>query len=103
MDEIVDLVDRMGAMTKFEFAIEWGALTDAERDEVMALLEQRTAHGKERLERLEENARAYKALLVLLVRSDAPPGMLLPEAIGTGYVGIREVVETINGAAPDFN
>ena len=31
MDEIVDLADRMQAMTEFEFEIEFGALTADER------------------------------------------------------------------------
>jgi hypothetical protein len=66
-DEIADLADRLEAMTGFEFAIEWAALTDAERDEVMALLNERIAHGEERLEGITENVRALKALLVLVM------------------------------------
>jgi hypothetical protein len=100
-DEVTELADRAPEMSEFEFAIEWGSLTGDERDELMALLNGRIAHGEERLEAVNANVGALKALLVLLVQSDAPPGMLLPEAIGSGYIGIREVVETINGAVPD--
>jgi hypothetical protein len=100
MDEIADLADRMEAMTEFEFEIEWGALTGDERDELMALLNGRIAHGEERLEGVNANVGALKALLVLLVQS-APPGMTLPEAIGSGHIGILDVVEAVRGAMPD--
>jgi predicted Fe-S protein YdhL (DUF1289 family) len=105
MDEIADLADRLLAKQRrveeldFEFAIEWGSLTGDERDELLALIEQRRAHREERLQAIEENVGALKALLVLLVRS-APPGMSLPEAIGSGHIGLMEVVETIRGAVP---
>jgi hypothetical protein len=36
-DEIADLADRALAMSEFEFAIEWGSLTEEERDAVRAL------------------------------------------------------------------
>jgi hypothetical protein len=97
-DEIADLADRMEAMTGFEFAIEWAALTDAERDEVMALLNERIAHGEERLEGITENVRALKALLVLVMSNG---GGTVGEALVEGRVTLQEVVEAIRGAVPD--
>jgi hypothetical protein len=35
------------------------------------------------------------------LRSDAPADMLLPEAIGRGYIGIQEVIDAIRGAMTD--
>jgi hypothetical protein len=67
----------------------------------MALLDERIAHREERLEGITETNRALKALFVLWVRSDAPPGMSLPEAIGSGHIRLLEVVEAILGAVPD--
>jgi hypothetical protein len=107
MDEIADLADRMAAKHRrgedpeFEFEIEWGALTGEERDELMALLNERIAHRKERLEGITETNRALKALFVLWVRSDAPPGMSLPEAIESGHIGLLEVIESIRRAGPE--
>jgi len=50
-DEIGDLADRLrGVESEDVFAIEWGALTEEERDAVLALIRQRTAHGEEVLE-----------------------------------------------------
>jgi hypothetical protein len=40
-------------------------------------------------------------LFVLWVRSDAPPGMSLPEAIGSGHIGLLEVIESIRRAVPE--
>jgi hypothetical protein len=97
-DEIADLADRLEAMTGFEFAIEWAALTDAERDEVMALLNERIAHGEERLEGITENVRALKALLVLVMSNG---GGTVGEALVEGRVTLQEVVEAIRGAVPD--
>jgi hypothetical protein len=99
MDEIADLADRMTADAEFEFEIEWGALTGEERDELLALLDERIAHRKERLEHVTETNRALKALLVLNVQR--APGMSLPEAIGSGHIGLLDVIETIRGAVPD--
>jgi hypothetical protein len=62
-------------------------------------MEQRKVHGGERLEALEENIRTLKALLVLQV--ERAPGMTLTAAIGTGCIGILEVIEAIRGAVPD--
>ena len=56
-DDVADLADRTRAMSEFQFAIEWAALTDAERDEFMALMHQRRAHGKEKLEALPREPR----------------------------------------------
>ena len=69
-----------------------------ERDELMALLKQRCSHGEERLEAIGQNVRALQALLVLNV--ERAPGMDLPEAIGSGRIGLLEVVEAILGARP---
>jgi hypothetical protein len=62
MDEIADLADRSRAMSEFEFAIEWGSLTAAEQDAFMDLVKQRTEHGKEVLEALEEETRILRLL-----------------------------------------
>ena len=100
-DEIADLADRMlakhrrGEDAEFEFAIEWGALTDAEREDFMALMRQRIAHREERLDVIEETNRLLTALVMLIVRSNAPAGMTLTEALDAGYVGWMEVIETI--------
>ena len=104
-DEIAALADRTEAKRRrgeeweFEFAIEFGALTGAERDGYMALMNGRIAHGKEVLEALEANVRVLQALLVLQV--ERAPGMDLTEAIGSGRVGIMEVIEAIRNAVPD--
>jgi predicted Fe-S protein YdhL (DUF1289 family) len=97
-DEVVDLADRLRAMTEFEFEIEWAALTGDERDEVMALLNERIAHGQERLEGITENVRALKALLVLVMSNG---GGTVGEALVEGRVTLRDVVEAIRGAMPD--
>jgi hypothetical protein len=67
--------------------------------ELMALMEQRAAHGKERCEAIEAQNRALKELLRLQVRT--APGMSLPEAIGSGHISLLEVVEAIQGVMPD--
>jgi hypothetical protein len=60
-DHIADLADRMRAKQRrgedleFEFALEFGALTEDEREEFVALLNERTAHAKEVLEAIKEN------------------------------------------------
>jgi len=95
-DEIADLADRSRAMSEFQFGIEFAALTDAEREEFMALLEQRTAHGVEKLEAIEANVRAAKALLVLQV--EKAPGMTLAEAVGAGRISIKDTIEAIRSA-----
>jgi hypothetical protein len=98
-DEITELADRAPEMSEFEFAIEWGSLTAVEQDEFMALMRHRRAHGEEKLEAMEETSRALRALLVLNVART--PGMDLPEAIGSGRIGLLEVIDAIRGAVPD--
>lgn len=74
MDEITELADRLRAKQRrgeelgLEFEIEFGALTDDERDEFLALQDQRIAHGEERVEAIEAQNRALKALLRVQVR-----------------------------------
>ena len=78
--------------------IEFGALTDEERDDFLALMDERAAHAEERLEAIEVQNRALKALLRLQVQT--APGMSLREAIGSGHIGLLEVVDAIQGV-PD--
>ncbi len=84
-DAVADLADRARAISDFQFAIEFGALTDAERDEYMALMGQRTAQRKERLEALQENVRIM--------------GLLF--AHQQGAITTLEFVERVRGAVPD--
>jgi hypothetical protein len=104
-DEVADLADRLRAKLRrgedpsYELGIEFAALTAAEQERFIVLIEQRAAHGTEQLEAVEENVRAIKALLVL--QAERAPGMSLPEAIGSGRIGLLEVVEAIRGAVPD--
>ena len=78
-----------------------GALTDEERDDIVALMDERAAHGEEKLEALKENVRVLFALLDLLESSGAPPGTTLGQVLVAGYVSVLEVVESIRGAVPD--
>ncbi len=78
-----------------------GALTGDARDEYVALMDGRIAHGEERLEALAEDNRVLLALLDLVESSDAPPGTTLWEAGQAGYIGVMQVVETIRDAVPD--
>lgn len=54
-DEIAELADRLRAKRRrgeepgLEFEIEFASLTDDERDEFLALLDQRASHGEEKL------------------------------------------------------
>lgn len=96
MDEIADLADRCRSMSEFEFEVEWDALTEDERVELLVLLDQRTAQRAERLEAIRENVRILSAL-----RDLVPAGMGLGEALITGHVGLLDVVETIRSAVPD--
>ena len=72
-DEVVELADRIeerrrrGEDYELEFELEWGALTDEERDEFMVLMRQRRAHAGDVLEAIEANIRVLQALLVLQV------------------------------------
>ena len=62
-------------------------------------MRERVAQRKKVLETVEANVRVLKALLVLQV--ERAPGMSLTEAIGSGHIGVLEVVETIRSAEPD--
>jgi hypothetical protein len=84
-DAVADLADRARAMSEFQFAIEWGALTDAERHEFMALMDQRRAHGEEKLEALGENLRVLRLLF----------------AYQEEAITALEFVERVRGAVPD--
>jgi hypothetical protein len=46
------------------FKIEWGSLTEDERAEFMALMDQRIAHGQEVLDAIQENVRILKLLFM---------------------------------------
>lgn len=64
-DEVAELADRLrGVESEAVFAIEWGALTEDERAEFMALMDQRIAHGREVLDAIEENVRILKLLFM---------------------------------------
>ena len=84
-DDVADLADPARAMSGFQFAIEWAALTDAEPDEFMALMRQRSAHGEEKLEALEEHVRVLRLLF----------------AYQEEAITAREFVERVRGAVPD--
>jgi galactokinase/mevalonate kinase-like predicted kinase len=105
-DEVAELADRLLAKQRrgeelgVEFEIEFGALTDEERDDFVALMDERAAHGKEKLEAIEATNGALKALLRLLVSSDAPPGTTLGQALVAGYISVLEVVEAVR-TVPD--
>ena len=90
--------DRLVLLDRIAFEIEWEALAADERDDYMALLNQRIAHREERLEAITETNRALKALLVLLVSNG---GGTVGEALVEGRVTLLEVVEAIRGAAAD--
>ena len=64
MDVVADLADRCRGMSEFQFEIECYALTPEERDEFLALMDQRTAQRKEKLEALTENIRILKLLFL---------------------------------------
>lgn len=99
MDEITELADRLrvkqrrGEGWELEFEVEYGGLTDEQRDDFLTLHSERIAHGEERLEAIEAQNRALKALLRLQVRR--APGMTVREAIGSGRISILEVVEAL--------
>jgi hypothetical protein len=67
------------------FEIEFGALTTTEQDEFLVLLDQRIAHGRERLEAVSENVRILKLLFLYK----------------QGYITALEFVERVRGAVPD--
>jgi hypothetical protein len=84
-----------------EFEIDFASLTDDERDEFVALINERAAHREERLEAIQAQVGALKALLRLLISSDAPPRATLAEALDASHISLVEVVESIRGAVPD--
>lgn len=97
-DPIAELADRMVAKSRLDdvtdvLEVEWGSLLPNERAELLVLLRQQLAHRKEKLEGIESNVRVLKALLVLQV--DRAPGMSLTEAIGSGRIGILELIEAV--------
>ena len=98
-DEIAELADRLRAQLRrgeklgLEFETDFASLTDDERDEFLALMDERAARGEEKLEALRENVRVPRALLDLVASSGAPPGTTLGEALVAGYVSVLEVVE----------
>ena len=105
-DAIAELANRVRAKQRqgeepgIEFELGFASLTDEERDEFMALMEGRIAHGEERLEGLHENARVLQVLVDLVESSGAPSGTTLGQALVAGYVTVLEVVESIR-AVPD--
>src|SRR5688572_25052770 len=102
-DEIADLADRIEARRKrgedweLEFMVEFGALTKAEQEEFMTLMEQRIAHSGEKLEARQADMRCLKALADLL--QDQAPGMTLWEAGEAGQVRVQDVISAIRSAA----
>ncbi len=108
-DEVTELADRLLAKQRrgeelgVEFEIEFGALTDEERDDFIALMDERAAHGEEKLEALGENVRVLRALLGLIESSGAPPGTTLGQALVAGYVSVVALVESIRSAEPGLH
>jgi hypothetical protein len=105
-DEVAELADRLLAKQRrgeelgVEFEVEFGALTDDERDEFVALMDERAAHGEEKLEALVEDNRVLLALCDLVASRGAPPGTTLGRAVVAGYVSLLEVVQAVR-AVPD--
>jgi hypothetical protein len=105
MDEIAELADRMrakqlrGEEPGMELAVDFFSLTGEEQDRYIMLMNERTAHGKERVEALEASNAAMKSLLRLQVRSDAPPDATLAEAIDAGHISWLEIIEAIDGGS----
>ena len=84
-DVIADLADRCRSMSEFEFEIEWYSLSLDERDEFMALMDQRRAHGEEKPDALKENVRILQLIF----------------AWREGAITTLECVERVRGAVPD--
>lgn len=72
MDVIADFADRCRPMSEFESTIEWYSLTLDERDQFLALLDQRTAQSRERLEAIQEDIRILKLRSAPAVTRAAP-------------------------------
>ena len=85
MDEIADFADRCRSMSEFEFTIEWYSLTPDERDQFLALLDQRTAQSRERLEAIQEDIRILKLLF----------------AHKQGVLTAQQFAERVRGAVPE--
>ena len=105
-DEITELADRLRAKQRrgeepgLEFELDFASLTDEERPAFIALLNERIAHGEEKLEALGEDVRILGALLDLVASSGAPTGTTLGQALQVGYVSVLEIVEAVR-AVPD--
>jgi hypothetical protein len=90
-DEVTELADRVQARQRrgegwdLEFETEFGALTDDERSEFVALMSERVAQGQEKREALDEENRIL--------------GLLL--AYQQGTITTMEFVERVRGAVPD--
>jgi hypothetical protein len=90
-DDVAGLADRLLAKQRrgeepgLEFEIDFASLTALEQDEFLALLDERTAHGEERLEALVENVRILQLLFTW----------------HQGTITTMEFVERIRGAVPD--
>jgi hypothetical protein len=84
-DVVTELADRVQDPDGLEFEIEWHALTDEEREEFEALMDQRVAAGGEKLEALEENNRILALLLAYDQRT----------------ITAMEFVERVRCAVPD--
>jgi hypothetical protein len=90
-DEVAELADRLQAKQRrgeevdFEFEIDFASLTAAEQDAFVALLNERAAHGEERLEGLSENVRILRLLF----------------AYEKGAITALEFAERVRGAVPD--
>ena len=101
-DVVTELADRLLAKQRrgeelgLEFEVEFGALTHEERDEFLALMDERAAHGEEKLEALRENVRILRAFVGLVESSGAPPGTTLGQALVAGYISVLEVIESIS-------
>ena len=90
-DEVAELADRIeerrrrGEDYEAEFVIDFESLTEAEREDFLALMEQRIAHGSEVLAGITENVRILQLLF----------------AWQEGAITALEFVERVRGAVPD--
>ena len=90
-DEVAELADRVLAKQRrgeelgIEFETDFPSLTDEERDDFLALMDERAAHGEEKLETLDEDNR----ILLLLL------------AYEQGTITTMEFVERVRGV-PDL-
>ncbi len=90
-DEVAELADRIrerqrrGEDYEAEFGLDFASLTEEEQDDFLALMEQRTAHGREVLAGITENVRILELLI----------------AWQEGAITALEFVERVRGAVPD--